>query len=387
MKILHTSDWHLGHALYGFDRTEEQTALLEQLCCIVSEHRPDVFLLCGDVFHTAQPSAAIQTLLANALVRIHEAHPSMTIVTIAGNHDSGTKHDIFRTPWRALNVYTLGTLEKDRPEDHIIEVPGIGYIIAVPYCHERNLPEGFFQQLLDRVAEQNHENLPVVMMAHTTVRGCDFTGHDHANEAVVGGIDALDLNVLGEGYDYLALGHVHHAQFVHSGKHNVRYSGSPLPVSFDESYPHSVSMVEIGQHGDPPVVTPLEIDNPHPLVTLPTQGFARWEEAKALLQRFPDDLPAYIRLNVTDDGFLHAEATAEAVELTRNKACRFCYINLERKETRKADTTILSVQEFQSEAPDDIVKRYFDDSGLEFDPELEEVFKEVLHLVREEARN
>ncbi|MBO4328677.1 MAG: exonuclease SbcCD subunit D [Bacteroidales bacterium] len=387
MKILHTSDWHLGHTLYGYDRTEEQTAMLEQLCRLVGEHRPDAFLLCGDVFHTAQPAAATQTLLANALVKIHEAHPDMVIVATAGNHDSGTKHDIFRTPWHALNVHTIGNLDKENPDSHLIEVPEIGHIVAVPYCHERNLPEGFFQQLLDRVAERNQEGLPVVLMAHTTVRGCDFTGHDHSNEAIVGGIDALDLDALGQGYDYLALGHIHHAQFVHSGKHNVRYSGSPLPVSFDECYPHSVSLVELQRHGDRPVVTPLEIDNPHPLVTLPTQGFASWEEAKELLAHYPDDLPAYLRLNVAADGFLPAEAHAEAVELTRDKACRFCHINLRRQEAKTAGAQALSVQEFQSEAPEEIVKRYFDDSGLDFDSELEAVFKEVLHLVQEDTRN
>ena len=127
------------------------------------------------------------------------------------------------------------------------------------------------------------EDLPVVMIAHATVKGCDFRGHDHATEYAVGGIDSLELEEMGEGYDYLALGHIHHEQFVHSGKHNVRYSGTPLPVSFDESYPHSVSIVEIGKHGDTPTVEQIGIRNPHPLVTLPTDGLATWEEAKALL--------------------------------------------------------------------------------------------------------
>ena len=171
MKILHTSDWHLGHTLYNFDRTEEQTSMLEQIIDIVSEHKPDVFLLCGDVYHTSQPSAAVQTMLSDTLVKIHKAYPEMIIVMTAGNHDSGSKHEIFRTPWRALNVYAIGQLEKEHLEEHIIEVPRKGYVIAIPYANERNIPEGFFQQLLDRVAEQNTEGLPIVMTAHTTVMG------------------------------------------------------------------------------------------------------------------------------------------------------------------------------------------------------------------------
>lgn len=387
MKILHTSDWHLGHTLYGYDRTDEQQAMLDQMVSIVKEQKPDVFLLCGDVYHTSQPSAAVQTMLTDGLVKIHEAYPSMTIVMTAGNHDSGSKHEIFRTPWRALNVYSIGQLEKDNPEEHIVEVPGKGYVIAVPYAYDRNIPEGFFQLLLDKVADRNTEGLPVVLSVHTTVKGCDFTGHDHATEYTVGGIDSQELEQMGDGYDYLALGHIHHEQFVHSGKHNVRYCGTPLPVSFDENFSHSVSMVEIGNHDEKPVVEKIEIVNPHPLVTLPTEGLTSWEDAKTLLMNFPDDIPAYIRLNVEVEDFLPVEASAEAAKLTEGKQCRFCYINTKRRIVSQSDAKALTVQEFQSEAPIDIAQRYAEDMGISFDEELRAMFNEALDMVADDSRN
>ena len=387
MKILHTSDWHLGHTLYNYDRTEEQRAMLEQMVSIVEEQKPDVFLLCGDVYHTPQPSAAVQTMLSDGLVRIHEAYPEMAIVMTAGNHDSGTKHEIFQTPWKALKVFAIGQLEKDDLDEHIIEVPGKGFIVAIPYANERNIPEGFFQQLLDRVAEKNAEDLPVVMTAHTTVKGCDFTGHDHATEFTVGGIDSLELEEMGEGYDYLALGHIHHEQFVHSGKHNVRYCGTPLPVSFDENFSHSVSMVEIGKHGETPKVEKIEIQNPHPLVTLPTDGLASWEDAKELLGQFPDDIPAYIRLNVEIEDFLPVEANAEAASLTKDKQCRFCYINAKRKAASQSETKVLTVQEFQEEEPIEIAKRYAEYVGISFDEDMTEMFNEVMEMVADDSRN
>lgn len=387
MKILHTSDWHLGHTLYNYDRTEEQQAMLEQMVSIVKQQKPDVFLLCGDVYHTPQPSAAVQTMLSEGLVRIHEANLQMTIVMTAGNHDSGTKHEIFQTPWKALKVYAIGQLEKEDLDEHIIEVTGKGWIVAVPYANERNIPEGFFQQLLDRVAERNNENLPVVMTAHTTVKGCDFTGHDHATEYTVGGIDSLELDEMGEGYDYLALGHIHHGQFVHSGKHNVRYSGTPLPISFDENFTHSISIVEIGQHGETPAVKEIEIQNPHPLVTLPTDGLATWEEAKGLLSKFPDDIPAYIRLNVEIEDFLPVEANAEAASLTEGKQCRFCCINAKRKTVSQNDVKVLTVQEFQEEKPIEIAKRYAEYEGISFDEEMQTMFNEVMEMVADESRN
>ncbi len=386
MKILHTSDWHLGHTLYNYDRTEEQMVMLLQMVNIVKEQKPDVFLLCGDVYHTPQPSAAVQTMFTNALVEIHEANPDMMIIITAGNHDSGTKHDIFRTPWKALKVYTVGSIDVNQKQDLIVEIPGKGYVIAVPYVNERNMPKGFFQHLLDIVNEKNTGNLPVVMTAHTTVRGCDFAGHENASEYTVGGIDSYNLDEMGTGYDYLALGHIHHEQFIHSGKHNVRYSGSPIPISFDENYKHSVSIVEISGHGEKPKVIEVEI-NPHrPLVTLPTEGVATWEDAKELLKKYPNDIEAYIRLNVEVDDFLPVEANAEALLICEEKRCRFCVINSRRLKKNRREAKVMSVEEFKTETPLGIAERYAEDLGIDFDSDMKELFNETLAALKDEER-
>lgn len=392
MKILHTSDWHLGHTIYNYDRTEEQAEMLRQIEEIAKAQKPDVFLLCGDVYHTSQPSNAVQTMFANSLVKIHEANPGMTIVITAGNHDSGTKHDIFRTPWRALNVFTIGNLSAEARsgenyDEHIIEIPGKGYVVAVPYVHERNIPDQFYKHLLEEVEKRNTNNLPVVLTAHTTVRGCDITGHDTAMKDSVGGIDYFDVADFGSDYDYVALGHIHHAQFVHTGKHNVRYCGTPLPISFDERFDHSITMVEIDSHGAQPKYETVEIGNPHPLVTLPTQDFANWEEAKELLKNYPDDIPAYIRMNVKVEDFLPSTASAEAAEIVKNKKCRFCYINARRVTSESKETTGMTIQEFRSEDPLQIAKRYAADSQKPFDEDMEELFSEVLQIINSEERN
>ena len=377
MKILHTSDWHLGHTLYNYDRTEEQTDMLQQIIETVKCEKPDLFLLSGDVYHTAQPSAGVQTLFTEAIVKIHDAHPGMSIIMTAGNHDSGTKHEIFRTPWQALKVYSIGNLNKENPQSHIIEIPGKAFVIAIPYCYERSIPEGFFQDLLHQVEKRNTAQLPVIMMAHTTVKGCDFKGHDNATELTVGGIDSLEISDLGNGYDYLALGHIHHEQWIRGSHHRIRYSGSPIPVSFDENYEHSISLVTINKHGDEPQLQKIAIKNKHPLVTLPTDDFATWEEAKQLLQNFPKDIAAYIRLNVEIDDFLPAEANQEAVNLTEDKICRFCVINTRRKQKANAQQKAMTVQEFQAEEPIDIARRYAEDCGIPFDEDLIDMFKEI----------
>lgn len=361
--------------------------MLLQMEDIVREQKPDLFLICGDIYHTPQPSAAVQTMFTDALVNIHRANPDMTIVITAGNHDSSTKHEIFKTPWRALNVFAIGTLSKEEIENHIIEISGKGFVVAVPYAYERNIPEGFFQELLDCVAERNVDNLPVIMSAHTTVRGCDFMGHDNSSEYSVGGIDSFNVENFGEGYDYLALGHIHHEQFIHTGKHNVRYCGSPLAVSFDESYPHSVTIVDVEKHGESANVSKIEIKDIHPLVSLPTEGSVSWEEAKSLLSAFPNDMDAYIRLNVEVDGFLPVEANSEIADIIKDKQCRFCYINTKRKATKRSEMKGMSVEEFQSEKPIDIAQRYAVDMGVEFNDDIRELFNVVLKEIENESRN
>ncbi len=155
MKILHTSDLHLGHTLYGYDRTEEHEAMLRAIEAAVATHRPDALIISGDIFHISQPSAAVQRMFSESIARIHRMSPDMTTIAIAGNHDSPSRHEVFRTPWRELNVYAIGLPDTECPENHIIEVPGKGFIIAVPYVYSRNLPEGFYQSLLALTAEKN----------------------------------------------------------------------------------------------------------------------------------------------------------------------------------------------------------------------------------------
>lgn len=382
MKILHTSDWHLGHTIYNYDRTEEQTDMLNQIVEIVNNEKPDLFLLCGDVYHTAQPSASVQTMFVNALMNIHNAHPEMTIVITAGNHDSGSRHEIFSAALETMKIYTIGNLTKENFDKHIIEIPNKGYVIAIPYTHERNIPEGFFQQIIDYTIKQNTNNLPIIMSAHTTVKGCDFSGHDHASEYTVGGIDTFDIDQMGEGYDYLALGHIHHEQFVHSGRHNVRYSGSPIQISFDENYPHSISIIEIDKHGDIPNTKKIEINNINPLVTLPTEGFATWEEAKELLQNFPNDSRAYIRLNIEIEDFIPVDANATAINIANTKQCKFCYINAKRKtQINSKEISTMTIEEFQNESPINIVKRYTKDTNTIFNDEMIELLNAVIEEV------
>lgn len=387
MKIIHTSDWHLGQNLYGYDRTQEQSLALQQIEDLVRQETPDALVVSGDIYDTAQPSSAVQTLFTGAVMRMHLASPRTAIIITAGNHDSGSKHEISRVLWETQNVHMIGTINKEDTLEQIIELPGTGFIIAVPYSSERHIPEGFWQGLLDEVESRNEAGLPVVLSAHLTVSGCDFQGHENARDFSVGGIDALELEDLGTGYDYVALGHIHRAQTIEGSGGRVRYSGTPVPVSFDENYAHTVSVVEIASHGATPVIREVPIENPCPLVTLPSDHFAPWDEVRELLLEYPKDNPSYVRLNVEVEDTLPPDAIAEAKKILLEGSGRFCLVNARRKKTEAAEKTSLSVTEFRAMEPVAVARLYAQESGRAFDEDLEALFREVVNEVKENERN
>lgn len=381
MKILHTSDWHLGLTVYHFDRLPEQLEMLRQIRDIAADEKVDALIVSGDLYHTDAPGAIVQRTLTDALIEIRNACPGMTIVITSGNHDSAAKHVIFQTPWKALGINMIGAVDGESPEDSIIEIPGKGWIVAVPFVHQRNLPEGIYQRLLDLVAERNKDNLPVVMMAHTAVSGCNFTGHDNATEITVGGIDAVDVETFGTGYDYLALGHIHKPHTLPSPQGIVRYSGTPLAVNFDERYSHSVSIVDLQEHGEEVTVRETDIEDPCPMVTIPADGsFTDIDTALAEFSDFPSENRAYIRLNVETTGYLPPDSEERAKTIAEDKECRYCLINTRHKAAEGIDGREhhFTISELRSKSPLEIAEAYMNDRNMTLEDDMRDMLSEIL---------
>ena len=356
----------------------------------------------GDIYHYSTPSASTQKMYTDGMLEIHRACPEMTIVVTAGNHDSSSKLEIDSSLWNHFGVKVVGNIERNQEEvnleKHIVEVRndrGIlkGYIIAIPHVYPQNFPildtetpreerqARFFQALQDEVEKMNAERLPVVLMAHLSIEGSDQTGHDDT----VGGIEYVPISAMGGGYDYLALGHIHCPQNIKGSRHCARYCGTPLPVSFDEAYPHSVSIVEIQREKAPQIKT-IEIENPMPLITLPKEA-VDFEEAIKLLEEYPDDKPAYIRLNVLIKDYLAPDCNERASNAVKGKNCKFCYIKPNReKHTSDDETKHISIQEMQEMSPLEIAKLYFQEAeGKEMDEELCELMNSVVQKVKEKS--
>ena len=388
----------MGQNFYGYDRSEEQKDFLDQLTDIVRKHTPDALLVSGDIFHTPAPSNAAVNLYVNAMLNIHEACPSMAIIVIAGNHDSASRLDSDRRLWQLANVRVLGGIARDKDGkadlgSHIIKIDGKGVIAAVPFAYPASfpLPPGvdelergerqlaYFQALLDRAVAQGHDNLPVVLMAHLAIADSDFMGHDRDMK-----LEWVDLDTLGSGYDYAALGHIHRPQDV---SERVRYCGTPVPVSFDEQCEHSVSIVEIDGHGALPHVETKVIKNLKPLHTIPAYEPVDFETALQQLQAINPNERSYIRLNVKVDQFLPTGAQEQAARAVKDKQCRFCEIKKTATMPIARTAAVMTVEEFNRKTPLDIANQYFiNKHGQPMDAQLQEMFNSVYESVKEENR-
>jgi exonuclease SbcD len=175
---------------------------------------------------------------------------------------------------------------------------------------------------------------------------------------------------------------------VHTGKHNVRYCGSPMAVGFDEAYAHSVTIVDIPEHGAPLTdnnFTIVEIQNSRPLVTLPnpddTKEFGPWEEVNKLYEAYPKDAKTYIRFNINDPEAMPSNAYDKAVEQAKGKDYIFCYINKPRKVERSTRSQQqMTVEEFQATDPWKVVQMFATDTSnaLFNEQDMQPLFEEVM---------
>ena len=382
MKIIHTADWHIGQHLKQYGRTDEHKHFIAQLATLVNNEQPDALLVCGDVYHNATPDNEAIRTFTEAMVTLHEACPSMRIVVIAGNHDSPGRLEANAEIFRYAKVDIVGTIAPDSPDKHIITLHGVGYILAVPHHFARS-HDGtakIFERLLTATSERNADSLPVVMMAHLYVNGADITGHKSGN---VGGMDAADTAMLGNGYDYLALGHIHRPQSIND---RIRYSGSPLHVSFAERYPHTVSVVNISKHGDMPQITEHRIQQLRHLYHVPEDGKAvPFDEAIGQLRNFNPTEPGYVTLHVKVQKYLPTDAQALVDNVMSEKEkVRFADFNIEFENAElKEMTTVLTTMELKQMTPVEVAKKYYlETRGTDMPQHMEEMIAEEVEKLK-----
>lgn len=374
MKIIHTSDWHLGHRLYNYDRSDEEADFFRQLAELVEKEHPDALVVSGDVFHTGAPGNDVAKNFTDSLLAVVSCCPGMETVVIAGNHDSYSRLVVDEALWKHCRVHVFGTPAEDESgnavlDGNIVELPGKGYIAAVPFCHARNFPmvpgtdendraATYFAALSARVVERNAAKLPCVLVAHLAVgKDTSFTGQDR--QCVIGGEECVDPETLGSGYDYIALGHIHCPQWVKGGGRIARYCGTPRAIHFDETYPHGVDVVEVAA-GREPAVRVVEFKPLHALDTMGGADGTAFEDVLAQVAGVTLPQDTYVRLNVRlGVGELPGpDWTERARKACLAKRLRFCLNNPIRAEApeKNEDMKTLTIAELKELSNDEVLQ-------------------------------
>ncbi len=259
MRVLHTSDWHIGRTLYGRKRYKEFSAFLDWLAQTIEDEKVDALLVAGDVFDTSTPSNRAQELYYRFLCCV-AASCCRHVVVIAGNHDSPSFLNAPRELLKAIDVHVVGNASED-PEDEVLvlcdkqDTPEL-IVCAVPYLRDRDirvaeagesiedkehkLIEGIRSHYAAVAGIAEHKrtelgvDIPIVAMGHLFTTGGQTVDGDGVRELYVGSLAHVTAGIFPKCFDYLALGHLHVPQKV-NGSETIRYSGSPLPMGFGEA--------------------------------------------------------------------------------------------------------------------------------------------------------
>jgi len=253
MKILHTSDWHIGHTLYGKKRNDEHERFLRWLKDRICEREIGALIVCGDVFDNGAPGSAAQRIYYDFLTSLLNTC-CKTVIIVAGNHDSPGLLEAPSGVLERLNIHTIGL--PSEPSRHVIAIPdkdgSLGALCcAAPYLRKNDMIAGgdpisgderiakataeFYRGVADEALRLRERlgPLPIIATGHLFAQGAAVTAGDGVRDLYVGSIGQVGVGVFPEEFDYVALGHIHSEQRV-MGRENIRYCGSALHMSFSE---------------------------------------------------------------------------------------------------------------------------------------------------------
>ena len=262
MRILHTADWHIGQRLHERQRHDEHKEFLNWLLNTIQEHKIDLLLVSGDIFDTALPSAEATNLYYEFLFRLYNETGTYTVI-IAGNHDSSRHLEAPREFLKMGRIHVVGLSRE--PIDCVICIPDENprvAVAAVPYLSENELPHVSYESEIEKNERYRErlktfyadcvshmpKTLPKILMGHLFVDGGKETNSERNIQ--IGGASAVRASDFPEGVDYVALGHLHRPQTMGGSTYPIRYSGSPIPMRFNEAnYRKKVFLLEVSDDG------------------------------------------------------------------------------------------------------------------------------------------
>ncbi len=322
MRILHTSDWHLGQNFYTKSRAPEHQAFLTWLRQTAADQQVDAIIVAGDIFDTGSPPSYARELYNRFVVELQQT--GCELIVLAGNHDSVATLNESRELLACLNTRVIASAQL-QPEGQAIILnkrngePG-AVLCPIPFLRPRDITKSragesgsekqlqlldaitlHYQACFDAACQLRGEQaLPIIATGHLTALGVTKT--DAVRDIYIGTLDAFPASHFPEA-DYIALGHIHRAQTVAQSEH-IRYCGSPIPLSFDETgSPKVVNLVEFSG-ASLTKVTPLAVPVTQPLAMIKgtlaqiEQQLQQWRDA-------PAEPKTWLDIEIVSDDFLH----------------------------------------------------------------------------------
>lgn len=383
MLLFHTADWHLGNIFHRHDRQAEHRHFFSWLLAQLKEHQPDVMVISGDIFDTANPSAAAEHLFYEVLKEATLAVSGLQIVIIAGNHDSAHRLEAPSPFLKANNIYVRGYVKRTEaggPDFEDLLLPLSSRLnneaqmvcLALPFLRSSDYPSGlsvgegikyYVDGMLKALGRTAFKKLPIIAAAHFYAAGAAVS-EEHSERLVVGGQDAVLTKNMDKVVCYTALGHIHRRQCVDYDR-QMWYSGSVLPLSFSEKhYNHGINCVKISEEGKCSVeqlqYTPLR-----KLRSIPEKGAASTAVVMEALAQLPNanevpnrDSWDYLEIRVLEQ---QPEPTflSEVTEILREKAVHFCRIVRELSARSNDDQEVVVSNAALHITPEKMAQRYY----------------------------
>jgi exonuclease SbcD len=338
MKILHTADWHLGQLFHEFDRSFEHEQFLNWLLETISQEEIEVLLVSGDVFDISNPAAASIRMFYSFLQKATATNPQLQIVITAGNHDSASRLEAPKPLLESSKIHIVGTVEKNADGSINYEKLSIPlrnksgeiqtWCLAIPFLRMGDYPmvdkaenpyvEGvaaLYQNAFAFANSKKTAQQTIIAMGHLHTQQASISEMDKTERLIMGGIECVSATAFDPQIKYVALGHIHKAQRI-GGTEHIRYSGSPLPMSFSERhYKHQVVIFQL--QDEISNLKTVEIPVTLPLLQIPVKP-APLEEVLAELHQLKEkdnDEPApYLEVQVLlaepEPGLRHKIETA-----------------------------------------------------------------------------
>ena len=272
VRFFHTSDWHLGQFFYNHSRQYEHEQFLTWLIDQIKLKQPHALLIAGDIFDVINPASSAQKQLYQFLADAHAVAPHMQTLMIAGNHDSGYRIEQVEPLLSKYNAKAVGVIHKNtegqldlnrllipiyNEQQHIV-----AWCLSLPFLRPAEITgineqtsdskaaiTHLHQQLIAEAKQRKTDDQALILMSHAHMQGAETS--DSERPIIIGNEEALSTALFDEVIDYVALGHLHKPQKV--GQEHIRYSGSPIPLSFSEvNYKHQVLEINI----DPQLASP-----------------------------------------------------------------------------------------------------------------------------------